>query len=59
MPLGLDHTFYRHEPGYLNYPTLYNAYWDRHSNGILENASQLQRNNVAALIGDEWNRCDT
>lgn len=52
-PLGLSHTFYRSEPGYLNYPELANAYWDRHSDGLLENASQLQRNNVASLIGDD------
>ncbi len=52
-PLALNHTYYRNEAGYLNYPELYNAYWDRHSDGIIENASQLQRNNVAALIGDD------
>lgn len=52
-PLGLTQTFYRNNPGYLNYPNLINAYWDRYSDGILENASQLQRNNVAALIGDD------
>lgn len=52
-PLGLTNTFYRHEPGYLNYPQLINTYWDRHSNGILENVSQMQRNNVASLIGDD------
>jgi len=52
-PLGLTSTFYRHEPGYLNYPQLVNTYWDRHSNGILENVSQMQRNNVASLIGDD------
>ena len=52
-PLGLTQTFYRNDPGYLNYPNLTNSYWDRYSNGILENASQLQRNNVAALIGDD------
>ncbi|MCB0376728.1 MAG: beta-lactamase family protein, partial [Sinomicrobium sp.] len=53
VPLGLTHTFYRSEPGYLNYPELTNAYWDRYSNGILENVSQLQRNNVACLTGDD------
>ncbi|WP_266365684.1 serine hydrolase domain-containing protein [Tellurirhabdus rosea] len=52
-PLGLTQTFYRSQPGYLNYPNLVNAYWDRHSDGIVENASRLQRNNVAALIGDD------
>ncbi len=52
-PLGLTHTFYRGQAGYLNYPELVNGYWDRHSDGIIENASQLQRNNVASLVGDD------
>jgi D-alanyl-D-alanine carboxypeptidase len=51
--LGLTETFYRSEPGYLNYPNVVNAYWDRYSDGIVENASVLQRNNVVALIGDD------
>lgn len=53
QPLQLTHTFYRGDADYLNYPTLVNTYWDRHSNGILENASLLQRNNVASLVGDD------
>lgn len=53
QPLQLTHTFYRGDADYLNYPTLVNSYWDRHSNGILENASLLQRNNVASLVGDD------
>lgn len=53
QPLVLNNTYYRDDHGYLNYPTLVNAYWDRHSNGIIENASHLQRNNVASLIGDD------
>jgi len=52
-PLGLDHTYYRHEAGYLNYPNLVNTYWDRYSNGMVENATVLQHNNVASLIGDD------
>jgi D-alanyl-D-alanine carboxypeptidase len=52
-PLGLTETFYRGSSGYLNYPALTNTYWDRYGNGIIENVSQLQRNNVAALIGDD------
>jgi D-alanyl-D-alanine carboxypeptidase len=52
-PLGLSNTFYRHEPNYLNYPQLVNSYWDRYSNSIAENVSQMQRNNVASLIGDD------
>ena len=53
IPLGLTQTFYRHEADYLSYSTLINAYWDRYSNGIIENVSQMQRNNVATLIGDD------
>lgn len=52
-PLGLSNTFYRNDSRYLTYPTLVNAYWDRYSNSIVENASHLQRNNVASLIGDD------
>jgi len=52
-PLGLTHTFYRDAQGYPNYPDIPNTYWDRYSDGILENVSQLQRNNVASLIGDD------
>ncbi len=52
-PLRLSNTYYRHEPDYLNYPQLVNSYWDRYSNSIVENVSQMQRNNVASLIGDD------
>lgn len=52
-PLHLTHTFYRGDTGYLNYPELVNSYWDRYSDGVLENASRLQRNNVLALVGDD------
>lgn len=52
-PLALKNTFYRGSANYLNYSELVNAYWDRYSNGIVENASKLQRNNVAALVGDD------
>jgi D-alanyl-D-alanine carboxypeptidase len=52
-PLNLTRTFYRHSENYLTYPMLVNTYWDRHSDGILENVSLLQRTNVASLIGDD------
>jgi D-alanyl-D-alanine carboxypeptidase len=52
-PLALTNTFYRGSENYLNYSELVNAYWDRYSNGIVENASNLQHNNVAALVGDD------
>lgn len=52
-PLELSNTYYRNDPGYLSYPRLVNTYWDRYSNGIVENVSQLQQNNVASMIGDD------
>lgn len=52
-PLGLTSTFYRNDSGYLQYPVLVNTYWDRYSNGIVENVSQMQQTNVASLIGDD------
>lgn len=52
-PLGLTQTFYRNETGYLDHPHLLNAYWDRHSDGVVENVSQMQRHNVRALVGDD------
>lgn len=52
-PLGLTNTFYRNDKNYLNYPQLVNTYWDRYSNSVVENVSQMQRNNVASLIGDD------
>ena len=57
QPLGLSNTHYRNEVGYPNYPDLVNSYWDRYSNSILENVSQLQRMNVATLIGDDGIVC--
>jgi D-alanyl-D-alanine carboxypeptidase len=52
-PLQLTHTYYRREAGYLNYANLVNTYWDRYSDGIIENATVLQHNNVVSLIGDD------
>ena len=52
-PLNLQNTYYRNDENYLNYPTLVNAYWDRLSNGTIENVSNFQRINVASLIGDD------
>ena len=53
QPAALQHTFYRGDAGYLSYPTLTNSYWDRFSNGVIENVSIMQRVNVASLIGDD------
>ncbi len=52
-PLNLRNTLYRAKPDYLNDGRLINSYWDRHSDGIIENVSQMQRTNVASLIGDD------
>lgn len=52
-PLNLQQTFYTSDEGFPNYPNLVDSYWDRHSDGVLENASVLQQNNVASLIGDD------
>lgn len=52
-PLQLTNTYYRSEPGYLSYPNLVNTYWDRYSNGIVENVTTLQRNNVLSMVGDD------
>lgn len=52
-PIGLANTYYHHEPGYLTYPNLVNTYWDRYSNSIVENVSQMQQTNVKSLVGDD------
>lgn len=52
-PLGLNETYYKREAGYLTYENIVNTYWDRHSDGILENVSQMQRTNVESMIGDD------
>lgn len=57
MPLGLNQTFYRSQAGYPNYPNLVNTYWDRYSNGIVENVSKMQQTNVASLTGDDGIVC--
>ena len=53
QPLGLQSSYYQSESGYLQYPELYNAYWDRHADGYIENISQLQRKNVSEMVGDD------
>ncbi len=51
--LGLEHTFYRDSPEYLIRPELVEGYWDRYSNGIVENSSYLQVQNVKKMVGDD------
>jgi len=52
-PLGLKHTFYRIAQGNTYGGMLVNSYWDRHSNGTIENISVLQNSNVASMAGDD------
>lgn len=52
-PLGLRNTYYRIEQGNTYGGKLVNSYWDRFSDGILENVSLLQNSNVVSMIGDD------
>ncbi len=47
------HNTYYHEEGFLERPELVNSYWDRYSNGEIENCSEMQKTNVRSLIGDD------
>ncbi|MEZ5105015.1 MAG: serine hydrolase domain-containing protein [Draconibacterium sp.] len=49
---GLTNSFY-HNEGFMNYPELVNTYWDRYSNGEIENCSEMHRKNVGSLVGDD------
>ncbi|MGJ5641073.1 serine hydrolase domain-containing protein [Formosa sp. S-31] len=49
---GFNNTFY-HNQGFMNYPELANTYWDRYSNGEIENCSEMHRINVGSLVGDD------
>jgi D-alanyl-D-alanine carboxypeptidase len=51
--LGLQHTYYRIDQGNTYDQKLVNSYWDRHSNGSVENISVLQNSNVASMAGDD------
>jgi len=51
--LELKNTFYRESLDYLEKSELVDGYWDRHSNGIVENSSYLQKQNVKKLVGDD------
>jgi D-alanyl-D-alanine carboxypeptidase len=52
-PLGLTHTFYKNESGYLDYPELVNSYLNRRSDAKIENVTKTQVNNVIAMNGDD------
>ncbi|MEM9389861.1 MAG: serine hydrolase domain-containing protein [Bacteroidota bacterium] len=52
-PLGINNTHYRIQAGYTYKNRLVNSYWDRFSNGILENSSVLLNSNTASMAGDD------
>lgn len=49
---NLNNTFY-HNSGFMEMPHLVNTYWDRYSNGEIENCSDMHRINVGSLIGED------
>jgi D-alanyl-D-alanine carboxypeptidase len=58
-PLGLDHTFYRNDTGYLRYPQLVDSYWDVLNTGRPANVTAIQKTNVSSFIGDDGIVCTT
>ena len=52
-PLGLKHTYYQISEKKLKGETLTEGYWDRYSDGVLENISRTQRLNVTYMVGDD------
>jgi D-alanyl-D-alanine carboxypeptidase len=51
--LALHHTFYKNEPGYPNPAGLVNSYFDRHSNGRLENITEVAIHFDALTVGHD------
>ncbi|MFN7115561.1 MAG: serine hydrolase domain-containing protein [Saprospiraceae bacterium] len=56
-PLELHHTFYRNDKNYLKYDMLVNSYWDVAQISNPANVTQMQRVNVASMIGDDGIVC--
>ena len=52
-PLGLKHTYYQISEKKLKGEQLPDSYWDRYSDGSLENVSYIQRQNVTYMVGDD------
>lgn len=52
-PAGLKDTYYHNTDDFLDNDRLVNSYWDRYSNGVIENNSEMQKANVKTLIGDD------
>ena len=53
QPLDMQHTLYRDTPDYLDHPMLVDSYGDLAQTGEVLNLTQMQRVNVASLIGDD------
>jgi D-alanyl-D-alanine carboxypeptidase len=56
-PLGLDNSYYRISAGDTYDNRLVNSYWDRYSDGIVENSSVLLNSNTASMAGDDGMIC--
>ena len=52
-PNVLNNTYYHNSEDFLDNDRLVNSYWDRYSNGVIENNSEMQKANVKTLIGDD------
>ena len=52
-PAGLQRTFYKDEIPAVVAQGLVNSYFDRFSDGVLENISKPQLNNILSLMGDD------
>jgi D-alanyl-D-alanine carboxypeptidase len=50
---GLKNTYYHDTENYLEDNRLVNSYWDRYSQGGVENCSEMQKTNVKTLVGDD------
>jgi D-alanyl-D-alanine carboxypeptidase len=51
--IGLQDTYYRISPASPTKEYVVQSYWDRFSDGKIENISQFQWNNVSSMIGDD------
>ncbi len=52
-PLGLQHTYYQISSTKLRGEKIPESYWDRYSDGLLENVSFVQQQNVTYMVGDD------
>lgn len=53
QPLNMEHSYYRETEDYLAATNLPKSYWDRYGNGIIEDATEIQRRNVKRMVGDD------